>query len=671
MSVPKAIQAQVEKLRKEIDSYNYHYYVLDKPIISDAIFDQLFKQLQQLESAYPTLITPSSPTQRVGGAPLKAFTSVLHALPMLSLDNVFDDAAFTAFDERIHQRLNSKDAITYVGEPKLDGVAVSLRYEQGLLTQASTRGDGTTGEDVTQNIRTIKSIPLSLRGSHFPKVLEVRGEVFMPLAGFAELNKRVIARGDNPFVNPRNAAAGSLRQLDPRITAERPLAFYAYFPGYFEQGELTESHYDNLEQFKDWGIPVAHEVDRVIGVAGCLKYYRQLLSARHQLPFAIDGVVFKVDSIRLQQELGFVARAPRFAVAYKFPAEEALTRVKAIEFQVGRTGAITPVARLVPVFVGGATVSNATLHNFDELYRKDVRVGDTVIVRRAGDVIPEVVGPVLAERPKNTKIIKIPTHCPVCGAHVVKALEEAVARCMGGLYCQAQLQETIKHFAARRAMNIDGLGDKLIEALVQENLITDVAGIYRLQKSQLLKLPRFGEKSADNLLQAIERSKKTTLAKFLYALGIREVGESTAQLLARHFHELPQLIKATTDQLEKIPDIGPIVSAHIVGFFQQQHNVELINELIKLGVHWPKAEQNATAALSGQVFVLTGSMASLTRDQAKEKIESLGGLVSNSVSKHTNYVVVGADPGSKYEKAKALGIQILDEAQFLALLKTD
>lgn len=669
MSVPEKIHKQTEKLRKELNEHNYNYYALDAPTIPDSVYDQLFRELEKLEKDHPELVTSTSPTQRVGVSPLKSFSEVHYEIPMLSLSNAFTEDELSAFDKRVQQRLKIDKPIEYTCEPKLDGVAISLLYKNGVLKRASTRGDGVTGEEVTQNIRTIAAIPLQLRGEGYPKTLEVRGEVYMPLAGFEKLNARARKRGEKTFVNPRNAASGSLRQLDSRITAERPLGFYAYAVGVVEQGHLPDRHSDILKKFKTWGLPTAHDIKVVKGVKACLTYYQHIQKIREGLPYEIDGVVYKVDSIKLQERLGFVSRAPRWAIAHKFPAQEKLTTVKAIEFQVGRTGAVTPVARLEPVFVGGVTVSNATLHNFDELYRKDVRVGDTVIIRRAGDVIPEVVSPVLAKRPKKTSLIKIPKHCPVCRAEVVKAEGEAVARCMGGLYCLAQLRESIKHFASRRAMDVDGLGDKLVELLVDEKIVKDVTGLYQLKEKALSELPRMGEKSAVNLLQAIEISKKTTLARFLYALGVREVGEATARSLARHFREIELLMKADLEELQTVSDVGPIVAAHIVGFFHQKHNVELIDKLIRIGVHWPKEKAAKSLPLSGKTFVLTGTLSTIARDEAKERLQALGARVSASVSKNTDYVVLGENPGSKHTKAKKLGLTVIDEKQFLRLLK--
>jgi len=669
MTIPDRIRKQANKLRSEINDHNYRYHVLAFPTISDSLYDQLFQQLKDLEEKYPELVIPTSPTQRVGAEPLKSFVQVHHKIPMLSLDNVFNEEELLAFDDRVRQRLKIDKPVSYACEPKLDGVAISLIYENGILTQAATRGDGSTGEDVTQNVKTIEAIPLQLRGSNFPELLEVRGEVYMPNAGFEQLNKDAEKKGEKIFVNPRNATSGSLRQLDSQITAKRPLAFYAYLAGVFKKGKLPDLHSEIMSRFKSWGIPTPPDAEVVTGIKGCLSYYKNIEKKRETLPYGIDGVVYKVDSLELQRKLGFVSRAPRWAIAHKFPAQEKMTKVKDIEFQVGRTGAVTPVARLEPVFVGGVTVSNATLHNFDELYRKDIRIGDTVVIRRAGDVIPEVVGPVLSERPKHTKIVKIPKCCPVCHAEVVKADDEAVARCMGGLYCHAQLRETIKHFASRRAMDIDGLGDKLVGLFLTEKIVNDITSLYQLNKKHLAALPRLGEKSAQNLLDAIENSKKTTLSRFLYALGIREVGEATARALARHFKNIEPLMKADVETLQNIPDIGPVVAAHIVGFFHQQHNVELIDKLQRLGIHWPKEKVAKALPFEGKTFVLTGSLNTMTRDEAKEQLEALGARASGSVSKNTDFVILGDNPGSKYKKAKELGVKIIDEQQFLRMIK--
>ncbi|MGH8322016.1 MAG: NAD-dependent DNA ligase LigA, partial [Gammaproteobacteria bacterium] len=606
-------------------------------------------------------------------APLKTFGEVRHAVPMLSLDNAFDDDEVRAFDARVRQRLETMDEIKYTAEPKLDGLALSLRYENGVLTRGATRGDGSTGEDVTPNVRTISSIPLRLRGKDYPAVLEVRGEVYMPKKGFQALNRHQAERGDRTFTNPRNAAAGSLRQLDSRITADRPLEFFAYAWGQIRGGTLPQRHSAVLTQFRDWGLRTNPKNRVVQGVAGCLEYYRQMSAKRPQLPYQIDGVVYKVDRLDLQQQLGFVARAPRWAIAHKFPAEEAMTLLKAVEFQVGRTGALTPVARLEPVFVGGATVSNATLHNMDEVERKDVRVGDTIIVRRAGDVIPEVAGVVLSKRPKNARRVKLPAKCPVCGSDVVRVEDEAVARCTGGLYCPAQRKELIRHFASRRALDIEGLGEKLVDQLVDAGLVRTPADIFRLDTPQLTELERMGEKSAANLVQAIERARHTTLARFLYALGIREVGETTAEALARHFGTLSALMAADEVVLLQVPDVGPVVAAAIAAFFHEAHNREVITALHKAGVHWAESKPTAHAGpgpLSGKSFVLTGTLTRMTRDDAKASIQAMGGKVSGSVSKKTDYLVVGTEPGSKLAEARKLGIALLDEPALQRLLKS-
>lgn len=659
----------IDELRKRINEHNYRYYVLSDPTVSDAEYDQLFRQLQTLEAQHPELITSDSPTQRVGAIPAKEFSEVKHELPMLSLDNAFTEEELHAFDERVRSRLGVTEPIEYVSEPKLDGVAISLLYKNGELLRAATRGDGETGEDVTQNIRTIRSIPLKLRGKNFPETLEVRGEIFMPKADFLAFNQKLLEKGEKIFANPRNAASGSLRQLDSRITAQRPLAFYAYALGVFDEALSFTEHAQILKILQNYGFPVAKEIARVIGAQGCFEYYQKIFLVRDQLPFEIDGVVYKVNSLVFQHQLGFISRAPRWAIAHKFPAQEKITQIHAIEFQVGRTGAITPVARLEPVSVGGVVVSNATLHNFDELLRKDIRIGDTVIVRRAGDVIPEVVSVIQEKRPKSAKIVHLPSHCPVCGADVIKPEGEAVARCVGGLYCSAQLSQSIKHFASRRAMNIEGLGDKLVDLFLEQGLIHNVAELYELNQETLAELPRLGEKSAENLLDALEKSKKTTFPRFLFALGIREVGEATARLLAEHFLNLSTLMKATEEDLQSITDIGPVVAANILGFFQESHNVELIKKLIKLGIHWPELSRTSkNHLLSGKTIVITGTMLNMTREAAQQRLHELGAKTSNSVSSKTDYVVVGENPGSKYTKAKELGIKILDEAAFLKLI---
>lgn len=665
----KEIAHKIDKLRDEINEHNYHYYVLDSPVISDAQFDRLFKQLQELEEKHPELKSKDSPTERVGAAPLKEFSEVKHEIPMLSLDNAFSEEEVLNFDRRVRERLGHNQDIEYACEPKLDGLAISIRYEKGVLTQGATRGDGVNGEDVTQNLKTIAAIPLHLRGKHYPRVLEVRGEVYMPKAGFEKLNKEAEKKGEKIFANPRNAAAGSLRQLDSRITASRPLSLYCYGVGVVEDGKLADTHSGILEQIKEWGFPVNPLVKVVKDIQACLGFFEHVAEKRSSLAYEIDGVVYKVNRISLQKELGFVSRAPRWALAHKFPAAEETTVLEAVEFQVGRTGAITPVARLKPVFVGGVTVSNATLHNMDEIERKDVRVGDTVIIRRAGDVIPEVVGPIKEKRPSSAHKIHLPTKCPICHSAIEQDEDEAVARCTAGLYCPAQRKEAIKHFASRRAMDIEGLGDKLVEQLVDEKLIKHVADIYHLKAEVLADLERMGEKSAENLLQQIEKSKETTFARFLYALGIREVGEATAKALARHFGNLKALEKASVESLEEVPDIGPVVAGHIVHFFAEAHNRDVVEKLLKAGVHWEEVAKIAHTALSGKTFVLTGALDSMTRDEAKDQLESRGAKVTDSVSKKTDYVVVGAEPGSKAEKAKALKVKIIHEAEFLQLLK--
>ncbi|OGT06976.1 MAG: DNA ligase (NAD(+)) LigA [Gammaproteobacteria bacterium GWF2_41_13] len=669
-SAPDSIIHRAELLRHWLNDYNYQYYVLDQPTVPDSEYDRLLRELIDLEMKYPVLKTPDSPTQRVGAEPLKVFPSVLHEIPMLSLDNAFNEAEVIAFDRRIHDKLKTTTSIDYCCEPKFDGLAISLIYQQGLLVRAATRGDGATGEEVTQNIKTIKAIPLKLRGD-FPAHLEVRGEVYMPRAGFEALNKVALQQGEKLFANPRNAAAGSVRQLNSHITAKRRLAFYAYDCGKIQGlNRHYETHHQLLMQLHHWGLPVVHLIAVVQGIEGCLQYYQKMAALRENLPYDIDGVVYKVNAFQLQQQLGFVSRAPRWAIAHKFPAEEAITTIEAVDFQVGRTGALTPVARLKPVLVGGVMVSNATLHNQDEIVRKDIRIGDQVIVRRAGDVIPEVVGIVKQHRRQDAKTIEEPSRCPVCGSHVVRAEGEAIARCSGGLYCPAQRKEAIKHFASRRAMDIQGLGDKLVNQLVDVGLIEHVDDLYRLTVDQLSVLERMGEKSAEKLIHAIEQSKQTTFARFLYALGIREVGETTAQALATHFAMLEDLMAASPETLQTIPDIGPVVAQHIDSFFHEPHNRKIIQSLLRYGVHW-KAKSISpveSGPLTGQIIVLTGTLISLTRDEAKEKLQALGAKVAESVSKNTTLVVAGENAGSKLTKAKQFNIQVIDEEDFLKLL---
>jgi DNA ligase (NAD+) len=686
-TVPEAVRKKITTLRLQLDEHNYHYYVENSPRISDTEFDRLFRELQNLEEKYPASITPESPTQRVGIIPKTEFTEAKHLVPMLSLDNAFTDEEVEQFDRRLRQRLQRESQlgktdvqteektnalVEYACEPKLDGVAVSLIYEHGILVRGATRGDGATGEDITQNVRTIGTIPLKLHSDKPPVLLEVRGEIVMPLAGFDTFNKKAAREGQKIFVNPRNAAAGSLRQLDSRITAQRPLQFFCYALGKLEGGVLPKTHFEQLQQLSSWGLRINPLIECVSGIEHCLEFYKKIAQLRSKLPYDIDGVVYKVNSIAEQENLGFVSRSPRWAIAHKFPAVEEQTTVEGIDFQVGRTGVLTPVARLKPVFVGGVTVSNATLHNIEEAHRKDVRVGDTVMVRRAGDVIPEVVAVILASRPSHTQSIKLPKNCPICGAEVMKAEDEVAARCTGGLYCPAQLKESIKHFASRKAMDIEGLGDKLSEQLVDAGLIQDVAGIFSLDRDLLANLERMGEKSAANLLAAVKHSETTTLARFLFGLGIREVGEATARALARHFGDIEYIEVATEETLQEVPDVGPIVAAHIAAFFRQKHNRELIQKCRLAGVHWPKVERPPVSQLplAGKIFVLTGTLSSLSRESAKAQLEYLGATVAGSVSKNTDYVVAGEKAGSKLTKAEQLGIAILDEEKLLALIKS-
>lgn len=665
-----SIEQKIKKLREQLNHHNYRYYALDDPEISDADYDRLFRELQTLENNNPEYITSDSPTQRVGGAVLAEFQQVTHSAPMLSLDNVFTHDELVGFKDRISQRLKSDDEIEFVCEPKLDGLAISLHYENGEFITAATRGDGQVGEDVTENVRTIKSIPLKLIGKNHPKRCDIRGEIVIPIKAFEAMNEYAEKNGEKIFANPRNAAAGSLRQLDSKITAQRPLRFYAYGIVVFDDTLSFKKHSDILETLQHWGFPLAHDIQIVSGVAGCEKYYEKLLEKRDRLPFEIDGAVYKVNSLALQERLGFVSRAPRFAVAHKFPAEEKETQVEQIEFQVGRTGAITPVARLKPVVVSGVTVRNATLHNFDELERKDIHEGDFVIIRRAGDVIPEVVFAIARKRKADAKKIKPPTKCPVCGSAVAKTKDEAVLRCTAGLVCPAQLRESIKHFASRRAMNIDGLGDKIVDLLADHDLLKTAADLYSLNRDAVIALPRMGEKSADNLLGAIEKSKSTTFARFIYALGIREVGEATAMALADTFSDVKSLMEADEIRLQQIADIGPVVASQITAFFHEPHNQTLVHALLSAGVHWSSASKKSSASqpLKGKTFVITGTLSGMSRDAAKEKLQALGATVTGSVSAKTTAVIVGESPGSKYDKAQQLGVTCLDEAAFMDLL---
>ncbi len=661
---------RASELRQLLAAHNRQYYELDEPVIPDAEYDRLFQELLALERDFPELAVIDSPTRRVGGAVGSGFAEIVHGLPMLSLDNAFSDQDVIDFDRRVRERLGS-EAVVYSAEPKLDGVAISLAYEHGLLVRAATRGDGAVGEDVTHNVRTINSVPLKLHGERIPERMEVRGEVYMPREGFLALNKRAEQSGDKLFANPRNAAAGSLRQLDPLVAARRPLDMFAYGVGLVTGSELPERHSETLRRLADWGLPVCPEVAVLRGANACLQYYRELSARRHTLPFDIDGVVYKVDDYSGQQELGFVARAPRWAIAHKFPAEERLSCVEAIDFQVGRTGALTPVARLSPVFVGGATVSNATLHNFADLHRKGVRVGDTVVVRRAGDVIPEIASVVLERRPAGTSEVAVPVSCPVCGSEVVQAEGQVIVRCSGGLVCPAQRKQALCHFASRRAMDISGLGDQLIEQLVDSGLVRTAADLYRLDSVRLSALDRMGERSAEKLIAAIARSRKTTLVRFLYALGIPEVGDATSRLLASYFGSLEKLAAASEEELQAVPDIGPVMAAGIAAFFRQRDNMTIIDELRESGVSWDDlpAPEHSNQSLRGQSFVLTGTLAEMSRDEAKAKIESLGGKVSSGVSSRTTYLVCGENPGSKLARAVSLGVKVLDEQALLALLR--
>jgi DNA ligase (NAD+) len=674
MSATADVRTQIESLREQIRHHNYCYHVLDDPEIPDAEYDRLMRRLQKLEGDHPELVSDDSPTQRVGDVPITAFGTVQHQVPMLSLENAFAEEELREFHRRVVTRLeleSEADSLRYSAEPKLDGAAVSLLYEDGKLVRGATRGDGTTGEDITHNVRTIEAVPLRLLGTGYPAVLEVRGEVFMPKAGFEAYNKKARAAGEKTFVNPRNAAAGSLRQLDPRLTATRPLDMYVYSVGRIDGGDLPKTHSEVIDRLQHWGLKVCPERDVVEGVEGCLAYYTSIGARRDSLPYEIDGVVYKVDDLQLQRELGFVSRAPRWAIAHKFPAQEELTVVEGIEFQVGRTGAVTPVARLQPVFVGGVTVSNATLHNIQELHRKDVRIGDTVIIRRAGDVIPEVVSVLKNRRPKGTRTVKLPGQCPVCGSKVTREGDEAVARCTGGLYCSAQRSEALKHFVSRRAMDIEGLGAKLIQRLVDTGRLKTPADIYTLTREELAGLERMGEKSAENIVNAVRASASTTLERFLFALGIREVGEATATALASWFGGLDGIMNASEEELVSVPDVGPIVAARIRSFFDEAHNREVIEKLRAHGVSWPKSAPQKNpldGPLSDKTFVLTGTLAGMTRDEAKKKIQALGGKVTSSVSKKTDYVVYGDKAGSKLTKAQNLGVDTLDEEALSKLL---
>ncbi len=668
MSSP--IFEQISQLRAQLEEHNHNYYVLDAPSIPDAEYDRLMRELSALEQANPEFQSPDSPTQKVGGAALDKFEQVTHQVPMLSLDNAFSEEEFAAFNRRIKERVMDNKELTFCCEPKLDGLAVSIIYRDGVLVQAATRGDGMVGENITQNVKTIRNVPLKLRGDDFPAELEVRGEVFMDSAGFAKLNSEAEKRGDKVFVNPRNAAAGSLRQLDSKVTAKRPLMFYAYSTGLVADGQLPEDHYQQLAKLTDWGLPLCPETKLVEGQQAALDYYQDILTRRSSLAYEIDGVVIKVNDKKLQERLGFVARAPRWAIAFKFPAQEEITQLLDVEFQVGRTGAITPVARLEPVFVGGVTVSNATLHNGDEIARLGVKIGDTVIIRRAGDVIPQITQVVLERRPDDAKDIEFPATCPICDSHVERIEGEAVARCTGGLVCQAQRKQAIKHFASRKALDVDGLGDKIVDQLVDRELIKTPADLFILKQGHFESLERMGPKSAKNLVNALQDAKQTTLAKFLYSLGIREVGEATAQNLANHFLTLEKITQASVDALTEVSDVGEIVAKHVRGFFSEEHNMAVVNALVEQGIHWPELTAPSADAqpLAGLTYVLTGTLSELNRNDAKARLQALGAKVSGSVSAKTDALIAGEKAGSKLTKAQDLGIDVLTEADLIALL---
>jgi DNA ligase (NAD+) len=661
--------ARYNWLKEELASLDHAYYVLDDPKLPDIEYDKLYRELLAIESEHPDWITSDSPSQRVSGQASDLFTEVKHVVPMLSLNNALEDKEAEAFDKRCREGLNLS-SVEYAAELKFDGLAISLRYENGLLTQAATRGDGYSGEDVTANIRTIKAIPLKLKGTSHPQILDVRGEVFMSHKDFESLNQAAINKSEKTFANPRNAAAGSLRQLDPRITAQRTLSFYAYGIGQCEPSSfIPKTHAALLDLYASWGLPVCEHRAVVHSIDGLMGFYQSIGALRDQLPYDIDGVVYKVNSRELQEDLGFVSRAPRFAVAHKYPAQEALTTVLGIDVQVGRTGAITPVARLSPVVVGGVTVTNATLHNEDEVRRKDVHIGDTVVVRRAGDVIPEVVSAIKEKRPSSAIAFVMPTSCPICGSHIERPEEEAVARCSGGLFCPAQRKQALLHFAQRRAMDIDGLGEKIVDQLVDLSIVRTPADLYRLGLMALANLDRMGEKSAENLLQSIEKSRKNTLARFIFALGIRHVGESTAKDLAKHFGQIDKLMMANEEELLQVNDVGPVVAKSLLSFFSEAHNREVVEQLLASGIELEVETSAINPDLVGKTFVLTGTLPTMSRDEAKALLEKAGAKVAGSVSAKTHYVVAGADAGSKLEKAQELGVTVIDEAQMLQLLQ--
>ena len=664
-----SLQQQIDTLRQDLRRYEYEYHVLDNPTIPDAEYDRLFHQLKALEAAHPELITADSPTQRVGAKPLSGFAQIRHEIPMLSLDNAFSDEEFYAFVKRIEDRLiRLPEPLTFCCEPKLDGLAVSILYVNGVLTQAATRGDGTTGEDITANIRTIRNIPLQLLMDNPPARLEVRGEVFMPHAGFERLNQLALEKGEKTFANPRNAAAGSLRQLDPKITSKRPLVLNAYSIGIAEGVDLPNTHYDRLQWLKSIGIPVNPEIRLCNGTDEVLDFYRDIQNKRSSLGYDIDGTVLKINDIALQEKLGFISKAPRWAIAYKFPAQEELTRLNDVEFQVGRTGAITPVAKLEPVFVAGVTVSNATLHNGDEIERLDIAIGDTVVIRRAGDVIPQIIGVLHERRPADARPIIFPKTCPVCDSAIVRIEGEAVARCTGGLFCAAQRKEALKHFVSRKAMDIDGVGGKLIEQLVDRELVHTPADLFKLDLTTLTRLERMGTKSAENALASLEKAKNTTLARFIFALGIREVGEATALNLANHFKTLEALQNADLEALQQVPDVGEVVANRILAFWHEPHNVAVVNDLIAQGVHWETVETKEVTEnrFKGKTVVLTGTLTQMGRNEAKALLQDMGAKVSGSVSAKTDFVIAGDAAGSKLTKAQELGVTVLTEEEFLA-----
>ena len=664
-----SLQQQIDTLRQDLRRYEYEYHVLDNPTIPDAEYDRLFHQLKVLEAAHPELITADSPTQRVGAKPLSGFAQIRHEIPMLSLDNAFSDEEFYAFVKRIEDRLiRLPEPLTFCCEPKLDGLAVSILYVNGVLTQAATRGDGTTGEDITANIRTIRNIPLQLLMDNPPARLEVRGEVFMPHEGFERLNQQALEKGEKTFANPRNAAAGSLRQLDPKITSKRPLVLNAYGIGIAEGVDLPNTHYDRLQWLKSIGIPVNPEIRLCNGTDEVLDFYRDIQNKRSSLGYDIDGTVLKINDIALQEKLGFISKAPRWAIAYKFPAQEELTRLNDVEFQVGRTGAITPVAKLEPVFVAGVTVSNATLHNGDEIERLDIAIGDTVVIRRAGDVIPQIIGVLHDRRPADARPIVFPETCPVCDSAIVRIEGEAVARCTGGLFCAAQRKEALKHFVSRKAMDIDGVGGKLIEQLVDRELIHTPADLFKLDLTTLTRLERMGAKSAENALASLEKAKHTTLARFIFALGIREVGEATALNLANHFKTLEALQNADLEALQQVPDVGEVVANRILAFWHEPHNVAVVNDLIAQGVHWETVETKEVTEnrFKGKTVVLTGTLTQMGRNEAKALLQDMGAKVSGSVSAKTDFVIAGDAAGSKLTKAQELGVTVLTEEEFLA-----